>query len=44
VRSEGGVTVLRGALDQAGLHGLLGWLELESLELIDVRLLEPVAG
>jgi hypothetical protein len=44
VRSAGGVTVLRGALDQAGLQGLLGWLELESLELVDVRLLEPVAG
>jgi len=44
VRADGGVSVLRGALDQAGLQGLLGWLELESLELIDVRLLEPVAG
>jgi hypothetical protein len=44
VRPEGEITVLRGALDQAGLQGLLGWLELESLELIDVRLLEPVAG
>jgi hypothetical protein len=44
VRPEGEITVLRGALDQAGLQGLLGWLELESLELVDVRLLDPVAG
>lgn len=44
VRPQGEITVLRGALDQAGLQGLLGWLELESLELVDVRLLEPVAG
>jgi hypothetical protein len=34
---SGGMTVLRGEFDQAGLHGLLEWIRALHLDLVDAR-------
>jgi len=34
---SGGMTVLRGEFDQAGLHGLLEWIRALDLDLVDAR-------
>jgi hypothetical protein len=38
---QGPETVLTGILDRAGLHGVLAEIEALSLELLEVRQLEP---
>jgi hypothetical protein len=38
---QGPETVLTGVLDRAGLHGVLAEIEALSLELLEVRQLEP---
>jgi hypothetical protein len=38
---QGPETVLTGMLDRAGLHGVLAEIEALSLELLEVRQLEP---
>ncbi len=38
---QGPETVLTGRLDRAGLHGVLAEIEALSLELLEVRQLEP---
>jgi hypothetical protein len=40
---QGPVTVLRGVLDQAALHGVLAEIETLGLDLVEVRQLSPDA-
>jgi hypothetical protein len=42
-RTQGPETLLTGALDQAGLYGVLAEIEALSLELLEVRQLRPEA-
>jgi hypothetical protein len=45
ITASGGMTVLRGEFDQAGLHGLLEWIRALDLDLVDVRRVRiPVTG
>lgn len=37
ITASGGITVLRGEFDQAGLHGLLEWIRALDLDLVDAR-------
>lgn len=37
ITASGGMTVLRGEFDQAGLHGLLEWIRALDLDLVDAR-------
>ena len=37
ITTSGGMTVLRGEFDQAGLHGLLEWIRALDLVLVDAR-------
>jgi hypothetical protein len=37
ITASGGMTVLRGEFDQAGLHGLLEWIRAFDLDLVDAR-------
>lgn len=37
ITASGGMTVLRGVFDQAGLHGLLEWIRALDLDLVDAR-------
>ena len=37
ITASGGMTVLRGEFDQAGLHGLLEWIRALDLVLVDAR-------
>ena len=37
ITASGGMTMLRGEFDQAGLHGLLEWIRALDLDLVDAR-------